>query len=633
MLHLDGSWFKDDAGRTLLLRGVNLGGDSKVPVIPYGATHLAQEFFDHRMVSFVGRPFPLSEAALHLSRLKSWGLTLLRFLVTWEAIEHAGPGLYDTEYLDYVEQVVQLAGDMGFTVFVDPHQDVWSRFTGGDGAPGWTLEAVGFDMTRFSDTCAAIVHQTHGDPFSHVVWPTNASRLASATMFTLFFGGNDFAPHLLVEGEPVQEYLQRHYVDAVVQVVRRLKGKPCVVGYDTLNEPSHGYIGWKDLTAHDGLLRADLMPTPLQSFALGDGMEQEVGVWGMGLGGARLQGHRSLNTGHVRAWKEGRPCIWRDHGVWTVDTEGNPRVLAPDYFSHVGGRGVDFERDYLVPFIRRYADAIRAADPEALIFVEGEPQALPPQVGDGCSGFVSAPHWYDVVPLLLKRPSAWLGYDAVRNRIVIGPWAVRRSAAWQLAAIRRAGTERVHGPTVIGEIGIPYDLRGGRAFRTGDYREQEALMDRSLCAVESSLCSATIWNYTASNTNERGDGWNGEDLSIWSADQGRDTRVLDRGGRALSAVVRPYPVATAGEPMRLSFDIYRRVLRFTFRHDPGVIESTDIFVPPSRYPFGYRVWMTDGTFLKDDVRHMLTYRHTLGRPTHTIIIRPKQAPAKRQAGV
>lgn len=626
-LRTDDSWFRDAAGRALLLRGVNLGGDSKVPVDPDGATHHPERFFDHRMVSFTGRPFPLSEAAEHLGRLKSWGLTLLRFLVTWEAIEHAGPGLYDTEYLDYVEQVLRIAGDMGFTTFIDPHQDVWSRFAGGDGAPGWTLEAVGFDMTHFAETCAAIVHQTHGDPFPRMVWPTNAGRLAAATMFTLFFGGNDFAPGVLIDGEPVQEYLQRHYVDAILQVAERLKDLPGVVGYDTFNEPSHGYIGWKDLQGFDDRLRVDVQPTPLQSFALGDGIPQEVGVWGMSSGGARLRGHRTINEKGLRAWKEGQACIWRDHGVWGVGDGGDPELLAPDYFCRHDGHDVSFERDYLAPFIRRYAQALHTIDPEALIFVEGEPQGLPPSLGDVPEpGIVSAPHWYDAVHLLLKRPGPWLGYDNIHNRVIFGPGVVRRSFASQMRTLRQLGTERLHGPTVIGEIGIQFDVKKGEAGQPDDVGGQEAVMNRSLAAVEQGLCSSAIWNYTVSNTNERGDGWNGEDLSIWSADQGRDPRVLDRGGRALHAVVRPYPMATAGEPLRLSFDTRRRILHFTFRHDRAVVEPTEIFVPPFQYPFGYSVWMTDGTFLKDDERHVLKYSHTLGVPTHTIIIRPKPAP-------
>ncbi|MEL7644162.1 MAG: hypothetical protein AAGU25_08640, partial [bacterium] len=80
-MHIQGDTFIDEHGRQLLLRGVNLGGSSKVPYRPDGSTYRREGFFDHRNVSFVGRPFPLEEADEHFSRLRRWGFTLLRFLV------------------------------------------------------------------------------------------------------------------------------------------------------------------------------------------------------------------------------------------------------------------------------------------------------------------------------------------------------------------------------------------------------------------------------------------------------------------------------------------------------------------------------------------------------------------------
>ena len=209
MLHTDHTYFKDESGRVILLRGVNLGGSSKVPLTPDGATWNLDKFYDHREVSFVGRPFPLIEADEHFNRLKQWGFNFLRFLVTWEAIEHAGPGIYDEEYLDYLHAIVSKAAEYGIDMFIDPHQDVWSRFTGGDGAPGWTLEAAGFDISKLHSTGATFTHQECGDPYPRMLWPTNNNKLAAATMFTLFFAGNDFAPELKVEGIPIQEFLPK----------------------------------------------------------------------------------------------------------------------------------------------------------------------------------------------------------------------------------------------------------------------------------------------------------------------------------------------------------------------------------------------------------------------------------------
>ena len=72
-LEIKKEWFIDKEGRAVLLRGVNLGGSSKVPFNPNGATYIKTDFKDHKNVSFVGRPFPLSEAHEHFRRLKYWG--------------------------------------------------------------------------------------------------------------------------------------------------------------------------------------------------------------------------------------------------------------------------------------------------------------------------------------------------------------------------------------------------------------------------------------------------------------------------------------------------------------------------------------------------------------------------------
>ncbi len=625
MIQANGSQFKDEYGRTLMVRGVNLGGNSKVPFSPNGATYVRDNFFDHRNVSFVGRPFPVAEADKHFSRLKAWGLTFLRFLVTWEAIEHAGPGVYDQEYLDYVREIVAKAGEYGINMFIDPHQDVWSRFSGGDGAPGWTLEAVGLDMENFQETGAAIVHATYGDPFPRMIWPTNSGKLAAATMFTLFYGGNHFAPNTKVNGEPVQEYLQRHYINAILQVVQHLKDLPNVIGYDTMNEPLRGYIGWENLHEPGGLVTLGACPSPYQSMLLGAGMPQEVAVYGLGLTGIKQKGASLLNVARKSAWRSGYDCVWRQNGVWDLDSAGKPRLLRPDHFSHVDGRTVDFSNDYYRPFAKRFAKAIQAADPRALIFIETETGLKPPEWGkDDTDKIVFAPHWYDSYLLMQKSYSRLIAVDFFTVKPVLGTRSIRKSFVSQLAKLKEYAAKELNGvPTVLGEFGIPFDLDNKKSYSSGDFSVQEKAMDRIFQAIEANLLNCTIWNYTADNSNAHGDLWNDEDLSIFSRDQQKDKSNIHSGGRALQAVVRPYPRAIAGVPLRMSFDLKRCEFELEFKHDPAVNAPTELYVPDLQYPHGYRIEVSDGVYETKQDSQAVLYWHSRESRLHKIKIMPQ----------
>lgn len=616
--------FVDDTGRWLMLRGVNLGGSSKVPALPDGRTHNQEGFYDGAHVSFVGRPFPLEEADEHFSRLVRWGQNFVRLVVTWEAIEHAGPGMYDALYLDYLEAVVESAARHDISLYIDPHQDVWSRWTGGDGAPMWTIEAVGFEPRTLYASGAAMLHQEMGEHYPQMQWFSNHLRLGCATMFTLFFGGNDFAPGIEVGGVPVQEFLQEHYIEAFGALAERLAAYPNVVGFGSMNEPGKGFIGLKALWApRKDMVLPGLAPTPWEALCAGEGFAttaEHIEVRG---GALRSVGRVTLGTPGVRAWKDGEACVWRRVGVWDIE-DGKAVLKKPQWFAQ-SGAGLDsspdaqtlnfhhmFNQRYLKPFVAKFAARIGSVGGKQnrfMIFVESSPlgdmpgftgaslAALPQKNGKAADPpiLVNETHWYDLLTLTMKRWTGFLGYDSALQKVIVGPRAVRRNFREALARIVRHSRDFMeNAPTLLGEFGLPFDLNGRRAYRTGNFSVHQRALSSYYEALDANLLSATLWNYTPDNTHAYGDGWNGEDLSVFCAEDG--------GGRALVGFVRPYAPAVAGNILMMLFDRHRGRFILEFVPDFSISALTEVFVPMLQFPRGASVSVTGAAFSEPSLK-------------------------------
>jgi hypothetical protein len=605
-IHLGGDRFIDAHGREVLLRGVNLGGDSKAPW-PDGGTHFPSDFADHRTVSFIGRPFPLAEADEHFSRLRGWGFNTLRLLTTWEAIEHAGPGVYDQAYLDYFVEVARLAGEYGFYVFIDIHQDAWSRMSGGCGAPGWTFEAVGLDFDRFHAADAALVMQ-HAFDYDHpdarqagyprMSWSSNYRLPANAVMWSLFFGGRWLTPDFRIAGLNVQDYLQGRYLACLDQVARRLASMPHVIGFGSLNEPSIGWLGQAlsdSGVEHPSPLAMGPAISPLTALAMARGVPVTVPVLGgRETGTPRVVGERRLNGQGISLWRDGASCPFEAAGIYAL-RDGAALALDEAAFRRGPGGVFDAPRDVFAPLFRDVAATMRAHRPDWILFAEVEvagpfvgrafPAAMPP----GC---VNAPHWYDLANLTTKSFDVDDHVDAFTGRRLRGPAAVRDSYRDGLLARKRLA-EPFGGPSLIGEIGVQFDLDEGasyRAWAAGErgpavFAKQAQVLGLMADALDALLLSAAWWNYSATNRNDPriGDGWNQEDLSLFSRDQqdaGHD------GARGAEGFARPYVRAAQGRILHMAFDAASGAFEAVIDADPAIVAPTEIATPAARYPHG-----------------------------------------------
>ncbi|KAK1234221.1 hypothetical protein PQX77_002572 [Marasmius sp. AFHP31] len=615
-IRISGRNFVDKYGRVCSLRGVNVSGSSKTPVNDDNAIFPAEA----ETANFVGRPFPLEEAHEHFSRLRRWGFTFIRFLVTWEAVEHAGPGIYDTEYLNYIRELLQLLPKYGMVAFVALHQDVWSRYSGGSGAPAWTLEAAGFDLHSLVETGGAWLNGVRGGGHSEAeqgLWSTGYQKLVASTMATLFWAGDTFAPKLAVKdnhGKDVtaQQFLQNAFIDMFEQVVKAVGDLEGVLGFEMMNEPHRGYIDLKSLYAFDYNTDLHYGPTPsaLQSFQLSAGRPAEVGVWKRSFPMPTSKSHTvTLNPDGLKAWRPDGPtqgqCIWEMHGVWGWDTNKSEAVvLRENYFvKHpLSGDKVDWYTDFFYPFLNKWADRVRkVSPPEKMVFVEVIPNEFCPSSftpEHQPSNMVYAPHWYDLKALFEKAFGDFSVNVQGLSRGMFplrafywGQKGCRDNYALQIRNIVESGYKVLgEKPVVIGECGIPMDLNKAEAFVTEDFTWQSRMMDAMLTGLERSLVGFTLWNYNPYNNDTKGDDWNGENFSWFSRgralppallDYHQSSPTLDNGGRILTAVVRPYPAKTAGIPLKFEYEVTNGAFAFEWSNPaPKPNSNASVSKPP-----------------------------------------------------
>ena len=303
----------------------------------------------------------------------------------------------------------------------------------------WTLYAAGLNPRNFAVTEAAIVHNTYPEPenFPKMIWGTNYTRLACQTMFTLFFAGKTFAPKAIIDGQNIQDYLQSHFLNALKHLAQRIHeagdlNNEVVIGWESVNEPNRGLIGWQDLSLFpkETKLQKGASPTAWQAILTGSGRAVEEDTWDFGGLGPYKSGTTLVDPagesawlpvdyddsryGWKRdpAWKLGE-CLWAQHGVWDPSTD---TLLRKDYFGKhpKTGETIDYEyftNHWFMDYYRPYSRMVKEIFPEAIMFCQPPVLEIPPSIKgteDDDSNMVFAPHYYDGVTLMTKK---WYGYS------------------------------------------------------------------------------------------------------------------------------------------------------------------------------------------------------------------------------
>ncbi len=159
-----------------------------------------------------GRSYIKSYTNKDFANLKRKGINLIRLGIIWDAIEHE-MGVYNDEYLNWIETLLDQCKTYDIGVFLDMHQDLYSRLFDG-GAPEWAT---------LTDTST----HTPGNLWSDAYLFSDAVN----TAFKNFWQNKECS-----DGKGLID----HYSHLWQYLIRRFGNHEAIIGYDFMNEPFPG---------------------------------------------------------------------------------------------------------------------------------------------------------------------------------------------------------------------------------------------------------------------------------------------------------------------------------------------------------------------------------------------------------
>ncbi len=505
-------------------------------------------------------------------------------------------------------------------------------------------------------------------------WGTNvALSLDVERCYAAFFAGEDVYPGMMVDDagavsfvdpaddaakqgkESVEEYLQKGYERAWVEVAKRAAKYPNVIGYDIMNEPTSVFIVLAVSAAYFQLLEGSVQGI-LEGLLGSDPIigETTVGRYALDILKAMQilppTKDQLIPKDLAEEDDEGNTVCSSDEckaewdAIWE-QTQKDWGFYGADLMKMVGLNS-GFGKNYLKPLYERVGAAIMNVDPNAVIWLEPafSPDMLLGGEGGGLGGMwqnymplpdldvpmVYSPHWYpDIYPNLgfnqpprIYRPDEFSYRDYSEN--------LAEKADYSVFALENV-------PVVFGEFGTYWNYRytteedqtkpGYQQSRENNYKISAEILDNYYEAFESLFMSNMVWCYTTDNDPKYGDLWNHEDFSIV------DENVQPRGAEAW---MRPYPKALSGKPISTHF--YGPLHYFDpDKGKPNALREFDlvfasketdaptiIYVPDLQYPDGFYVWLSDGWAAWDGEHQELYYHPTNDDPDceHHVTIRP-----------